>query len=208
VISPDTLATFILHPALLGRAGEGGNYQSLGSHSARNSLRLILGALFVLACVPAYANEREERWRLFEQADGALLAASHTDEATDDLGAFFFRCKRGSGTVEVEGTAKQDLRSAMADFIRTEGYPQVELFPMGSGGESLLNLSYSEMSGAWQYSFTFAAIGPTFDEFKRTGQLTFKVGTAVVREEFKVGLESVARFQDICKQRPKRTSGQ
>ena len=167
-----------------------------------------LVALFVLACLPAYANQREERWRLFEQANGALLAASHTDEATDDLGAFFFRCKPKSGMVEVEGTAKQDLRAAMADFIRTEGYPQVELFPMGSGGESLLNLSYSEMSGAWQYSFTLPAVGPTFDEFKRTGKLAFKVGTVVVREEFKTGLESAAKFQDICKQLPQRNSGQ
>jgi hypothetical protein len=164
---------------------------------------LILSVCFVLACVPTDANEREERWRLFEQADGALLAASHTDEATDDLGVFFFRCKRGSGTVEVEGTAKQDLRTAMADFIRTEGYPQVEPFPIGSGGESLLNLSYSEMSGTWQYSFTLPAIGPAFDEFKRTGQLQFKVGTAVIREEFKKGLESAVKFQAICKQPPK-----
>jgi hypothetical protein len=169
---------------------------------------LFLGALAILACVPAHATEREQRWRVFEQSDGALLAASGTDEATDDLGAFFFRCKPGSGMVEVEGKAKQDLRAAMADFIRTEGYPQVELFPMGSGGETLLNLSYSEMSGTWDYNFTFPAIGPTFDEFKRTGQLAFKVGPAVTREEFKIGLESGARFQDICKQKPKRNFGQ
>jgi hypothetical protein len=158
--------------------------------------------------VPAYADEGEERWRLFEQADGAILAASRTDEATDDLGAFFFRCKANSGVLEVQGTAKQELRTAIADLIRTEGYPQVELSPAGSASASLLNLSYNEMSGAWQYSFAFPAVGPTFDEFKRTGKLVFKVGTAAVREEFKVGLESAIKFQDICKRPPKRTLGQ
>ncbi len=203
----DTI-TAVLPPPLRGRVGEGGSYQPLRSHWARNSLRLILGALFLLACLPAHASEREERWRLFKKLDGFLLAASHSDEATDDLGAFFFRCKARSGMIEVEGTAKQDLRAAMADFIRAEGYPQVHLLPTSSGGEALLNLSYSEMSGVWQYSFAFPAIGPTFDEFKRTGQLVFKVGAAIVREEFKAGLESAVRFQDVCKPPPKRTSGQ
>jgi hypothetical protein len=174
----------------------------------RKLLQGTLGALFVLGCVPANANEGEERWRLSEQGDGALLAATRTDEATDDLGAFFFHCKAKSGVLEVQGTANQELRTAMADLIRTEGYPQVELFPAGSVGASLLNLSYNEMFGAWQYSFTFPAIGPTFDEFKRTGKLVFKVGTAVVGEEFNVGLESAIKFQDICKRPPKRTLGQ
>lgn len=150
-----------------------------------------------------HADEREERWRFFEQADEALLTASHTDEASDDMGAFFFRCKKASGMVEIQGTAKQDLRAVMADFIRTGGYPQVELFPTGSGGDALLNLSYSEMSGDWDYSFTFPADGSTFDEFKRTGQLTFKLGNVVVREEFKKGLESAVKFQGVCKQRPR-----
>jgi hypothetical protein len=104
--------------------------------------------------------------------------------------------------IQVGGDAKQDLLTAMADVIRADEYPRLHVFPIDSGDTSLLNLSYSEIRG-WQYSFGMQAAGASFDEFKRTGQLTYKIGTAVVTEEFKTGLESAARFQDICKQPPK-----
>jgi hypothetical protein len=60
-------------------------------------------------------------------------------------------------------------------------------------------VSYSEMGSNWQYSFELEVAGKAFDEFKRTGRFTFKVGSTVVREEFKVGLENVDKFQAICK---------
>jgi hypothetical protein len=162
--------------------------------------RWMFGTCFVLACGSGHAaDEGERRWRVFEQSDGAILAISHTDDATDDLGSPFFRCRSGSGTLQVEGTAKEDLRSAVADLIRANEYPELALFPIESGASALLNLSYSEMDSEWQYSFDMEAVGPTFDDFKRTGQLAFKLGTTVVREEFKTGSESAARFQEICR---------
>jgi hypothetical protein len=90
----------------------------------------------------------------------------------------------------------------MADIIRVDADPLIHVFPVDSGDTSLLNLSYSEMRG-WQYNFDLPAIGPSFDEFKQTGRLTLKAGTTVVTEEFKTGLESAAKFQDICKQPPR-----
>jgi hypothetical protein len=104
--------------------------------------------------------------------------------------------------IQVGGDAKHDLLTAMADVIRADEYPRVHVFPVDSGDTSLLNLSYSEMRG-WQYSFDLEAAGAAFDEFKRTGQLTYKIGTTVVTEELKTGLESAAKFQDICRQPPR-----
>ncbi len=104
--------------------------------------------------------------------------------------------------IHVGGDAKQDLRTAMADVIRADEYPRLHLFPFDSDYISLLSLSYSEMRG-WQYAFDVPAIGPSFDEFKRTGQFTFKMGTTVIAEEFTTGLESAVKFQDVCKQPPK-----
>jgi hypothetical protein len=147
-------------------------------------------------------GDAEERWRIFEGDNEAFLSITTTEGGTDDFGSPYFQCRRGSGTILVGGTAKHDLRTAMADVIRADEYPLLHVFPVDSGDVSLLSMSYSEMRG-WQYAFDLPAIGTSFDEFKRTGQLTFKVGTTVITEEFKTGLESAATFQDICKQPPK-----
>jgi hypothetical protein len=148
------------------------------------------------------AGNAEERWRIFEGDNAASLLITTTEGSTDDYGSPYFECRRGSGMIQVGGDAKRDLLAAMADVIRADEYPRVHVFPVDSGDTSLLNLSYSEMRG-WQYSFDLQAAGAAFDEFKRAGQLTYKIGTTVVTEEFKTGLESAVRFQDICKQPPK-----
>jgi hypothetical protein len=80
--------------------------------------------------MPSNADDR--RWRVFEQADGAILAVSGTDEASDDLGSPFFRCQKKSDRIEVHGTANQDLRNTMADLIRSGGYPSISLLPEGA----------------------------------------------------------------------------
>ncbi|MGJ5150929.1 MULTISPECIES: hypothetical protein [unclassified Bradyrhizobium] len=144
----------------------------------------------------------DQRWRIFEQDGGALLSPSHSDEATDDVGSPSFRCKAKSGTIAVTGDAGQELRNAVADLLRSNGYPQVEMVPASRFGQALLSVSYSEAGSVWEYSFELEADAPAFDAFKRSGRLTFKVGKTVVREEFKAGLENVAKFQSICA-RPK-----
>jgi hypothetical protein len=156
--------------------------------------------------LPAFASASsaadERRWRVFEQADGALLAASHSDEATDDVGSPSFRCKAKSGTIVVTGDAGQELRNAVADLLRSNDYPQVEMVPPSPFESTLLSVSYSEAGSVWEYSFELQADEAAFDAFKRSGRLTFKIGKTVVREEFKTGLENVAKFQSICA-RPK-----
>jgi len=160
-----------------------------------------IGACLLLTPISAAvaAGNAEERWRIFEDDNEAYLSITTTEGATDDFGSPYFQCRRGSGRIQLGGDAKRDLLAAMADVIRANEYPRVHVFPVDSGDTSLLNLSYSEMRG-WQYSFNLEAAGAAFDEFTRTGRLALKVGTTVVTEEFKTGLESVARFQDICKQ--------
>jgi hypothetical protein len=158
--------------------------------------------LFSQTSAAVAAGDAEERWRNFEGDNEASLLITTTEGATDDYGSPHFQCRRGSGVIQVGGDAKQDLRIAMAQVIRIDEYPMVHVFPIDSGDTSLLNLSYSEVRG-WQYSFDLQAAGAAFDEFKRTGQLTYKLGTTVVTEEFKTGLESAAKFQDICKRPPR-----
>ncbi len=158
-----------------------------------------LSLLMALAAFPGTSVAADERrWRIFEQDGGALLAPSHSDDATDDIGSPSFRCQTKSGTVVVAGEASQELRNAVANLLRSNDYPQVELVPPSSLAPALLNVSYSEMNSVWEYGFSLEAKEPAFDTFKLTGRLTFKVGNTVIREEFKTGLENVAKFQSIC----------
>ncbi len=148
------------------------------------------------------ARADERRWRIFEQDQRALLAPSHTDEATDDVGSPSFRCELKSGTIVATGDAGQELRNAVAELLRSNQYPQVEMVPASRYGQTLLSVSYSEAGSVWEYSFELEADAPVFDAFKRTGRLTFKIGKTTIREEFKPGLDNVAKFQSICA-RPK-----
>jgi hypothetical protein len=143
------------------------------------------------------------RWRLFEERDAALLAIADTDEGTDAFGSPLFRCKKASGHIEAEGATNDDIRTAMAAMISSDKYPLIQLFPEARDNVSLLSLSYSEADEGWRFYFLLKAVGPTFEEFKRTGQLAFKAGTKVIRAEIKAGIENAARFQDICKRPPK-----
>ncbi|WP_434905957.1 hypothetical protein [Bradyrhizobium sp. HKCCYLS20291] len=160
-----------------------------------------LCAASAVAWFPASAAD-DRRWRVFEQDEGALLAPSRSDEATDDVGSPSFRCKAKSGTMAVTGDASQELRNAVADLLRSNAYPQVEMVPASRFGQTLLSVSYSEAGSVWEYSFDLDADAPAFEAFKRSGRLTFKIGKTTIREEFKIGLENVAKFQSICA-RPK-----
>ena len=158
--------------------------------------------LLVAGSMPAAADNR--RWRVFEQTDGAILAVSSTDEASDDLGSPFFRCQKNSGRIEVQGTASRDLRNTMADLIRSGGYPSITVLPGAGPHDSVvLDLLYSEMGGDWDYKFDLQANVPAVEEFRRTGRLEFKLGPTLVREEFKIGVGNIGRFVDLCKRPPK-----
>lgn len=164
-----------------------------------NAIAAILVALSFLTCVSAYAQEGVDRWRTFEY-DGkeAILVISDTDESGDTMGSPRFRCQIGSGKIEVKGVASDVQRQAIADLIRSGNYPRIELSPAGPDNIAFFDLSYSDMSG-WEYGFDLSAAGPPFEQFKRSGRLDFKVGETWLHEEFKVGLDAVAKFQASCK---------
>jgi hypothetical protein len=165
----------------------------------RKSPACILGSMFFLTCVSAYANEGEERWRMFATDDKeATFVIADTDFGTDAIGSPRFSCGFGSGKIDVRGVAREAHRNAIADLVRSDQYPRIELSPTGPDNVAFLELSYSDMSG-WEYGFDLSAAGPPFDQFKRTGMLDFKIGEAWLHEEFKVGLDAVAKFQALCK---------
>ena len=168
------------------------------------SLRFMLGACFLFALSSDIwaSNESQQRWRVFDQGDHALLVIADSDDGGDDLGSQYFRCRKASGTIVVEGNATESLRKAIADLIRTDQYPRARIIVPSSEETVLLQPSFSEVNG-WQYSFDLAADGKAFERFRRTGALEFRVGKASDRGEFKVGLENIAKFQDICN-RPSR----
>jgi hypothetical protein len=155
-----------------------------------------------LALGSAHAKGDEWRWRVSDQEGQALLAKSDTDDATDNLGLPMFTCKDKSGNVTVEGEAKEALRIAMAGLIRADEIPWIQVVPDTAPEITTIDVFYSFVDG-WRYKFDIQEDHKSFERFKRDGVLEFKLGEAAVHEEFKVGLENVTRFLDICK-RPRK----
>jgi hypothetical protein len=88
--------------------------------------------VLVASAVPTIATAEateDVRWRAFDQGDGALLAISDGDEATDHFGLPLLSCKKGIGVVEIQGEAKERLRIAMANLIRGDKTPLVWVLP-------------------------------------------------------------------------------
>jgi hypothetical protein len=105
-------------------------------------------------------------------------------------------CKRAIGFIDVYGEANEDLRKAMAEFIRNGQPPYIELVPEAIHNEAYLDLSFSYEG--WRYKYTLIADHEAFERLKREGVLEFKLGNALVREEFTVGLDNVSKFLDLC----------
>jgi hypothetical protein len=188
----------LLPPPLWGRVGERGSHGSLSPQWARKSLHWTLGALLVLASGSAVAKEGEWSWRVFDNNDEETLAITDTDLAGDNIKMPFIFCKKAEGRITVRGDADESLRHAMADIIRNNRERTAKLSPTG---EEDIELFFGE---SWQYRIVISADAPPFEQFKRTGVLQFKLGRATVREQFTVGMENIAKFQDICrlKRRP------
>jgi hypothetical protein len=154
--------------------------------------------LLVFALDAAHADDYQVRWRFAEQADSwAILAIADTDEGTDRIGSPFFRCRSKSGRVEVTAKPSDKLRRMISKLIIADQYPRVEFIPAVPGHSALLTVTFSEAAG-WQYGFELPAIDDPFEKFKRTGVKEFKVEEATVHEEFKIGLDAVAKFQTFC----------
>jgi hypothetical protein len=150
------------------------------------------------ACVmlgSAQAAEGDVQWRVSDQGHEALLVSADSD-ATDNFGALLFHCRKGSGRATAEGDMGDDLRTTIATMILHDEDPAVTMEPADPSAIGVE--AFTGMTG-WHYRFSLDAAGPAFQEFGRTGNFRFKIGDSSVSSDFKVGLENVRKFQDLCK---------
>jgi len=159
---------------------------------------------FALLSIAAVDAAEDVKWRAFDQGDGALLAISDGDEATDHFGLPLLSCKKGIGVVGIEGDAKERLRIAMANMIRGDKTPLVRILPDAKSETNLktIDLFFTFVDG-WRYKLDLTIDHGALARLRREGVLDFAVGAASVHEEFKVGLENVDRFLDLCKSKGK-----
>jgi hypothetical protein len=113
-------------------------------------------------------------------------------------------CNDGMGAVNVEGEANEKLRVAMAGMIRANEAPEIQVLPDATPGAASLELFHSFAGNGWRYKFLLQQNHQAFERFRREGVLEFKLGDAAIHEEFKVGLESVGKFLELCKPQPKK----
>ena len=137
------------------------------------------------------------QWRVNKISDGRFLLAFTETEATDELGTVWFYCRPASGLINVFGAANDRQRKVLADFVRSNVYPKVQL----EGETSIVDPSFSE-AGGWEYRFHVSADGEWFSKFKQTGRIGFKFGPLVAdygKDPIaKTGLKKVAEFQAQC----------
>jgi hypothetical protein len=161
----------------------------------------VLAAFALLPIAVAEAAE-DPRWRAFDQGDGALLAISDGDEG--HFGLPLFTCKKGLGLVEIEGEAKERLRIAVADLIRADETPLVQVLPdaQSEANMNTIELFFTFIDG-WRYRINLPRDHGAFLRLRQEGVLDFKVKAASVHEEFRIGLENVGRFLELCKSKGK-----
>ena len=154
-----------------------------------------LAASVAFSVASAHAAEGDVQWRVSDQGDSALLVTADS-EATDNFGQLLFHCKKGSGNAAAEGDMNEGLRSAIAAMMLRDEEPNIVMVPEDSsalGGEF-----FTGMAG-WRYRFQLSVTGPAFEQFERTGMFRFKLGESSVSSDFKVGLDNVRRFQELCR---------
>ena len=173
-----------------------GGYELRWLRLVRKSTRGGLFAFVVGVHGAVHAEEGEVRWRVSDLGDSALLATADS-EGTDNFGPLLFHCKKGSGMAIAEGDMSDDLRSTIAAMILHDEEPAVAMVPDDPSAMGVE--AFTGMTG-WHYRFRLAVTGPAFQQFERTGSFRFKLGDSSVSSEFKVGLENVRKFQDLCKQ--------
>ena len=154
----------------------------------------------VLSSGPGHSADENVRWRVFDRDGEALLVISDTDEASDDFGLPALSCRKGTGTVNIEGEAKESLRIAMADAIRADKPPWIQVVPDTKPETTSIDLYFSFVDG-WRYKFNLQQDHKAFERFGRDGVIEFKLGRAAVHEEFKTGVESALKFLELCKRR-------
>jgi len=164
----------------------------------------VIATSSILMATSVGAAEGEWRWRLLVEEDSASLALTDTELPTDSYASPLFTCKRGSGTIKIEGEMNETIRQAVADLIRSDTYPLVK-FPEAPNDGGLILPSYSELNGSWTYNINLSADTQAFNGFKHTGVFEFTIGIMLtpVAPAVKAGLENFDRFQNICRRPPR-----
>ena len=175
--------------------GDGAGCEPQWRRLLRKPAQVVLIALVLGAPGAVRAQEGEVRWRVSDQDDSALLVKADSD-ATDNFGSPLFHCKKGSGIVVAEGDTSDDLRTTIAEMILHDKDPAIVMVPDDSSAMGVE--AFTGMTG-WRYRFQLSATGPAFEQLERTGIFQFKLGDSPVRSEFKVGLENVRKFQELCR---------
>jgi hypothetical protein len=161
-------------------------YQSLSLLQRLNIV--VIGTCFMVA--PSYASENDVQWRLVGDGDSISLLYAGA-EATDNVGALSFECKRANGTIKVSNVLDQRSRKAVADLIASKQYPQ-----LGSGTD-LISVSFNDVDG-WVLNFELSAESRMFSDFQKIGIFQYKLGKIPVRTDAPAGLDNVRRFQRMC----------
>jgi len=143
----------------------------------------------------AQSAEGDVQWRFSDHDDSALLATSDS-EATDNFGPLLFQCRKGSGNATAEGDMSEHLRRTVAAMMLRDKEPNIAMVPEDSSAFSVE--FFTGMTG-WRYRLQLSVTGPAFEQFERTGSFRFKLGDSSVSSDFKVGLESVRKFQEFCR---------
>ncbi len=85
----------------------------------------------------------------------------------------------------------------MSEMIKTDQAPWIKVAPDVNPESATIDLFYSFIDG-WRYKFGIQVDHKMFERFKREGVIDFKLGRAEVHEEFKVGLDNIGKFLDLC----------
>ncbi|MCS3729145.1 hypothetical protein [Bradyrhizobium betae] len=162
-------------------------------------MSICIGAVAVVASVAlgssARAAEGDVQWRVSDQDHSALLVTADS-EATDNLGPLLFHCKKGSGRATAEGDMSEDARSAIAATMLHDEEPNLVVTPEDA---SAFGPEFFTGMNGWRYRFQLSVTGPAFEQFERTGGFRFKLGDSSVSSDFKLGLENIRKFQELCK---------
>ena len=154
-----------------------------------------LVASVALGSASAHSAEGDVQWRVSDQGDSALLVTADS-EATDNFGPLLFHCRKSSGNATAEGDMSDGLRSTVAAMMLRDEEPNVATVPEDS---SAMGVEFFTGMAGWRYRFQLSVTGPAFEQFERTGMFRFKLGDSSVSSDFKVGLENVRKFQELCK---------
>ena len=159
---------------------------------------VLAATCLALSLASVAVGEDGWRWRVNKVDDGRLLLSFSEFEAGDAMSARSFYCKPSSGRIDVHGSTDKKQREVLADLIRSNSNPTVQL----ENEAASLEMAHSDVDG-WVFHFGISADGPAFEKFKRTGQMGFKIGSLVVNDKkATAGFDKVSEFQAACRKRP------